>query len=183
MSAPFSAKVSAKSFLPFAQEGSAPRLHVVLCRVTLDLDRNQKPVPDVSSGAPSAQSFVLWPIDCRDGTFSVDEQRERTQSDVPCHGCCKVLAISRILPWQNVSRQSPIRCRLEVPQLVDRHRSPASSPQRTAADEEPSVKMCSSRSPSGGRLCHKTGHARSGEPVGRMAAGSGKMPRANCSLY
>ena len=151
--------------------------------MTLDLDcpnlvvGNKEPVPDVCVGALGSQSFVLWTVNCRDGTFAVDVQSERIQCDVPGHGRCIIFAISSGLPWQNVARYRPIRCRLEATTAQPARRS------APLPDEEPSVKMCPSKSPSGGRLCQKTWQARSGKPVGRMAPGSGKMPRANCSLY
>ena len=119
--------------------GRAPSLHIALCGVALDLDcpdlvvGNQKPVPDVCSRALGSQGFALWPVDRRDGTFAVDVQRERVQSDVPCHGRCVVLAIARCLPWQHVARNSPMRSSFEVPHIVDRHHRPACSPQSATA--------------------------------------------------
>ena len=85
------------------------------------------------AGALGSQGFVLWTADCRDGTFAVDVQRERIQGCVPRHGRCIIFAISSGLPWQNVARYRSIRCRLEVSHIVDRHHSPASTSQRSAA--------------------------------------------------
>ena len=116
---------------PFAQVGSAPTLHIAFCRMAHDLDRpdlvvgKQKPVPDLCAVASGSQGFVLWPIDCRDGAFAVDVQRERIQGELPCHGRCVVFAISGGLPRQNVARDCPIRCRFEVSRIVDRHQEPS----------------------------------------------------------
>ena len=63
---PFFREGVCKVVAPFAQVGSSPRLHIALCRMTLDLDcpglvvGKQKPVPDVCSGALGSQGFNAW---------------------------------------------------------------------------------------------------------------------------
>ena len=75
--------MSAQSFPPFEQEGRALLLHVAQGGVVLDVDSPdlvvgaKKPAPDVCAGAPCSQGLALRPVDCRDGTFAVDVQRER----------------------------------------------------------------------------------------------------------
>ena len=89
---PFFREGVCKVVSPFAQVGSSPRLHIALCRMTLDLDcpglvvGKQKPVPDVCSGALGSQGFMFWPINCCNGTFAVDVERKRIQSELTRHG-------------------------------------------------------------------------------------------------
>ena len=85
---------------PFEQVGSAPSstsrcVAWPLTLTALTSSRgNQKPAPDVCSGAPCTQGSALWPVDRRDGTCAVDVQRERVHGDDACHGSSVVFAIA-----------------------------------------------------------------------------------------
>ena len=110
-------------------------VHVCLRRLALDLDWHdlivaaKQPAGDVSP-------------------FPIGAMCERVQSERPCHSSV-VRGTARSLLGEHVTRHSAVRGRLDITHFVENHHSPASPPQTPMPEDDPSVKMCLCRSPSG----------------------------------